>query len=222
MISDVDILIRVLVATVLGAVIGFERERQNQPAGWRTHIVLVVGASLAMSLSINLAMEFQPLAPNGDPARLAAQVVSGIGFLGAGAILRYGPNVKGLTTAASLWTMAVVGLVVGAGYFVPAAAATLLLLVVLELLDLAEKKMFGPDLAVTVELHLRDRPGILKELNAIWKTHRLNAKVVSIRKNTKNQRLELEVSFRSRKTDLYELLSDEMSAFEGLESFKIS
>ncbi len=222
MISDVDILIRALVATALGAVIGFERERQNQPAGWRTHIVLVVGASLAMSLSINLAMEFRFLTPNGDPARLAAQVVSGIGFLGAGAILRYGANVKGLTTAASLWTMAVVGLVVGAGYFVPAAAATLLLLVVLELLDLAEKKMFGPDLAVTVELHLRDRPGVLKELNQAWKTYHLNAKIISIRKNIKDRHLDVEVAFRSRKTDLYELLSEEMSAFEGLERFKIS
>ncbi|MEN4013730.1 MAG: MgtC/SapB family protein [Chloroflexota bacterium] len=222
MISDTDILIRVLVATALGAVIGFERERQNQPAGWRTHIVLVVGACLAMSLSINLSIQFQPLLPSGDPARLAAQVISGIGFLGAGAILRYGPNVKGLTTAASLWTMAVVGLVVGAGYFVTAAATTLLLLVVLEVLDRAEKKMFGPDLPVTVELRLRDRPGALEDLKKTWEAYRLKAKIVSLRKNMINQRLEVELTFRSRKTDLYELLSEEMASFEGLESFKIS
>ena len=77
-----------------------------------------------MTLSINLAIQFRPLVPNGDPARLAAQVISGIGFLGAGAILRYGPNIKGLTTAASLWTMAVVGLAVGAGHYLSGVAAT--------------------------------------------------------------------------------------------------
>ncbi len=222
MISETEILLRILIATGLGAVIGFERERQNQPAGWRTHIVLVVGATLAMTLSINLAMQFHAFAPNGDPARLAAQVISGIGFLGAGAILRYGPNVKGLTTAASLWTMAVVGLAVGAGYYLPAAAATGLLLVVLELLDLAEKKLFGPDLAVTVELQMHDRPNALRDINKIWKKHQLNAKIVSIRKNIKNKRLEVEVSFRSRKTDLYDLITAEMNELEGLESFKIS
>lgn len=222
MISETDILLRILIATALGAVIGFERERQNQPAGWRTHIVLVVGATLAMTLSINLSMQFHQFAPNGDPARLAAQVISGIGFLGAGAILRYGPNVKGLTTAASLWTMAVVGLAVGAGYYLPAAAATGLLLLVLELLDLAEKKLFGPDLSVTVELLLQDRPAALKDINKIWRKHKLNAKIVSIRKNIKNKRLEVEVSFRSRKTDLYDLITTEMNELEGLESFKIS
>jgi uncharacterized membrane protein YhiD involved in acid resistance len=96
------------------------------------------------------------------------------------------------------------------------------MLVVLELLDLAEKRLFGPDLAVTVELHLQDRPNALKDINKIWKKHKLNAKVISIRKNIKNKRLEVEVSFRSRKTDLYELITTEMNELEGLESFKIS
>ena len=89
---------------------GLESERHNQPAGLRTHIILSIGSALAMCVSIDLAMQFQPLVPNGDPARLAAQVISGIGFLGAGAIFRYGNSIKGLTTATSLWTVAIVGL----------------------------------------------------------------------------------------------------------------
>ena len=121
MIGEWDILIRLLIAAGLGAVVGFERERSQQPAGLRTHIILVVGSTLAMTLSVNLAIQFQPLVPNGDPARLAAQVISGIGFLGAGAIFRYGVSIKGLTTATSLWTMAVVGLVVGAGHYLAAS-----------------------------------------------------------------------------------------------------
>ncbi len=88
MITDTDIVLRLLVAAVLGGLVGYERERNNQPAGLRTHIILVVGAALAMVLSVNLAMQFKPLVPNGDPARLAAQVISGIGFLGVGAIIR--------------------------------------------------------------------------------------------------------------------------------------
>ncbi len=117
MITEQEIVIRLAIASVLGMIVGFERERQNQPAGLRTHTILAIGSCLAMTISINLAMQFTPLVPNGDPARLAAQVVSGIGFLGAGAILRYGTSVKGLTTATSLWTTAMVGLAIGAGHF---------------------------------------------------------------------------------------------------------
>ena len=77
MIGEWDILLRILIAAALGAVIGLEREYSQQPAGLRTHIILVVGSTLAMTLSVNLAIQFQPLVPNGDPARLAAQVISG-------------------------------------------------------------------------------------------------------------------------------------------------
>lgn len=222
MISELEIIGRLLIATLLGAIIGFERERQNQPAGWRTHIVVVIGSALAMTTSINLSIQHHPLAPNGDPARLAAQVISGIGFLGAGAILRYGPNVKGLTTAASLWTMAIVGLAVGAGLYWPSITATGLLLLVLELVNLAEKKLFGPDLSVTVSLQAQDRAGLLKDLNKLWKQYKLNAKIISIQKNIKDKTMLVEVSFRTRKTDLYEIMTAELNNIEGLTSFKIS
>ena len=114
MIPDYQIILRLLLAAGLGALVGLERELRGQFAGLRTYIILVTGAALSMTVSINLAIQFHPLAPNGDPARLAAQVVSGIGFLGAGAILRFGSHVKGLTTATSLWSMAMVGLAVEA------------------------------------------------------------------------------------------------------------
>ena len=116
MITDIEIILRLMIATGLGLVIGYERERQNQAAGLRTHMVLVTGLALAMIVSINLAVQYRGIATNGDPARLAAQVISGIGFLGVGAILRFGSNIKGLTTTASMWTMAVIGLSIGAGH----------------------------------------------------------------------------------------------------------
>ena len=157
MISDQDILIRLIVAALLGAVVGFERERTGQPAGLRTHIILVVGATLTMTLSINLPIEFKNLTPNGDPSRLAAQVISGIGFLGAGAIFRYGPSVKGLTTATSLWTMAIVGLVVGAGHYLSAAAATAVILVALVVLNYFEKKFIDTYTSVQITVTADNR-----------------------------------------------------------------
>jgi putative Mg2+ transporter-C (MgtC) family protein len=115
MLPHAETLLRLLVAAVFGSLIGFERERLLWAAGIRTHMLVCVGACLFMIVS---AYGFSPvLGPNVvlDPSRVAAQVVSGIGFLGAGAILARGEIVKGLTTAASIWTVAAIGLAVGGG-----------------------------------------------------------------------------------------------------------
>ena len=114
---QLDLSVRMLVAAILGAAIGFEREIHDHPAGMRTHLLVSLGAAIFTLLSIEAFSG--PPAPNGslptDTSRVAAQVVSGIGFLGAGAILKYGTSVRGLTTAASLWATAAVGMAVGAG-----------------------------------------------------------------------------------------------------------
>ena len=118
-----DILIRLGLACFFGLIIGAERQAQQKVAGLRTHVLVSLGSCLIMILSVDIATAM----PNhqGDPGRLAAQVVSGIGFLGAGAILKEGVSVIGLTTAASLWLIAAVGLATGAGSFVSALIATL-------------------------------------------------------------------------------------------------
>jgi putative Mg2+ transporter-C (MgtC) family protein len=182
MITEQEIVIRLAIASVLGMIVGFERERQNQPAGLRTHTILAIGSCLAMTISINLAMQFTPLVPNGDPARLAAQVVSGIGFLGAGAILRYGTNVKGLTTATSLWTTAMVGLAIGAGHFFSGIATTVMLLVILVLLNVIEKKWIRGFETITVSVTAVDNPSLAEELVALFK--QLKKKVLSISVDT--------------------------------------
>jgi putative Mg2+ transporter-C (MgtC) family protein len=159
-------------------IVGFERERQNQPAGLRTHTILAIGSCLAMTISINLAMQFTPLVPNGDPARLAAQVVSGIGFLGAGAILRYGTSVKGLTTATSLWTMAMVGLAIGAGHFFSGIATTVMLLVILVLLNVLEKKWIRSYVTISISVTAIDNSSLTEDLIILFK--KLKKKVLSI------------------------------------------
>ena len=128
-----DLLLRLVVAVVLGGAIGWEREASSKPAGLRTNILICVGAALFTDLSIR----FGGIAIEGavrDPARIAAQIVTGIGFLGAGTIIQARGTVTGLTTAATLWVVAGIGMSVGSGSYVEAMGATALVLVVLVLL----------------------------------------------------------------------------------------
>jgi putative Mg2+ transporter-C (MgtC) family protein len=132
MLSDSELVLRLLLAALLGSVIGFERERLSWSAGLRTHMLVCVGACLLMIVS---AFGFSDVlsVPHVvlDPSRVAAQVVSGIGFLGAGAILMRGEIVRGLTTAASVWAVAAVGLAVGGGLYFAACSATVIMLIIL-------------------------------------------------------------------------------------------
>lgn len=117
---------RLVLACILGGLIGYERENMHRPAGFRTNILVCVGAALVMITSEFIFKQYRGMA-NMDPARLGAQVISGIGFLGAGTIIREGFSVKGLTTAASLWAVSCVGIAVGIGFYQGAVAATILI-----------------------------------------------------------------------------------------------
>lgn len=135
---QIDLFLRLLLAAVLGAAIGIEREARDQPAGMRTHMLVSVGSAAFTVLSI---YGFQ--APGSDPSRVAAQIVSGIGFLGAGAILKYGVNVRGLTTAASLWAVAAVGMAAGSGSWGVALGTTAIVIFSLGPLRFVERRLFG-------------------------------------------------------------------------------
>lgn len=128
--SEVVIVQRLLLITLLAGCIGYERERHGRAAGFRTHILVGLGSCLVMLTGLYLTDMF-PGRPDMDPTRMAAQVVSGIGFLGAGTIIRYGASVRGLTTAASLWTVAGLGLAVGSGFLFGAVVSTVIVLIVL-------------------------------------------------------------------------------------------
>lgn len=148
-----SICLRLLLSLVLGGIIGFEREMNQHAAGFRTNILVCIGSSLIMLLSIYGFNAFVD-EPNVrmDPARLAAQVVSGIGFLGAGTIIRTGLSVKGLTTAATLWVMAAIGLAVGAGFYFPAILTCGLVFVSLQVLNKIELRYLVANKALSVEV----------------------------------------------------------------------
>ncbi|MCS7309002.1 MAG: MgtC/SapB family protein [Armatimonadota bacterium] len=152
-----DTLAPLLLASVLGAVVGFERELHGRPAGLRTHILLSLGAALFGMVSQGMG------ATGGDPGRIAAQVVTGIGFIGAGTILHLGGTVRGLTTAASIWTTAAVGLAVGLDrrYWLVAVVATVLAFLTLRLLHLLDDWLRFRRRTQEVEVLLRESPTAL-------------------------------------------------------------
>lgn len=123
--DELDLVLRLVIAAIMGGLIGYERERAEKPAGFRTHLLVCVGAALFTIVSVH---GFGMLS---DPARVAAGVVVGIGFLGAGTILRGGQGITGLTTAASIWAVSAIGLAVGVGLYLPAIATAVIILIAL-------------------------------------------------------------------------------------------
>lgn len=139
-----DICLRLLCAMVVGMVIGTEREYTNRPAGMRTHILVALGAASVMITGQMIFLQYSALGATPDPSRLSAQVITGVGFLGAGTILREGTNVKGLTTAASLWAVACLGIAAGAGYYAIALAGMVFIFITLTFFEAIQDKLVGP------------------------------------------------------------------------------
>ena len=139
-------LLRILLAAGLGAAVGVERELREHEAGLRTHLLVAVGAALFTLVSAYGFGEFfaqgaRPIPV--DPTRIAAQIVTGIGFLGAGAIIRQGPSIRGLTTAATLWAVAAIGMAAGAGYYGGAVATTVVVIIALWPLRVLTRRLLG-------------------------------------------------------------------------------
>ena len=159
---DIEMLLRLVLAVLLSGIIGMEREALNKSAGFRTHILVGIGACLMMIISLSMPFirmpgDFGATGSNSDPARIAAQVVSGIGFLGAGAIMSSSGKVRGLTTAASLWAVAGIGLCVGAGLYVTAIGASVLTFATLSLFARVENRI-QKNRIIRMEIYMVDEP----------------------------------------------------------------
>ena len=163
-----DVLLRIVLAGALGGAIGVERELREREAGFRTHMLVAIGAALFTLVSAYGFSEFRFSNASGityDPTRIAAQVVTGIGFLGAGAIIRQGLSVRGLTTAASMWVVAAIGIATGAGYYSAAVITTVVVLLSLWPLRIVAFRMFERlrpgELRLEVELRANESPAVL-------------------------------------------------------------
>jgi putative Mg2+ transporter-C (MgtC) family protein len=198
-VHQLDIATRIIVAAVFGAAIGFEREIHQHPAGMRTHLLVSLGSALFTVISI---FGFVGVLGPGqgspvDPSRVAAQIVTGIGFLGAGAILKFGTSVRGLTTAASLWTTAAIGMAAGAAEYILAAVGTAIVMFSLWPLNWIVDRIHGSSTEVVhLRLGLRGLEPVGK-ISAAAGTHRLELASIESQRLGKN-RFEVELDLRVR------------------------
>lgn len=176
-----EVLGRLLLAAVLGGLIGLERETLNRPAGLRTHLLVSMGSALVILVSMYGFLDVKYRVPGSsyDAARVAAQVVSGIGFLGAGTILREGATVRGLTTAASLWTVAGIGLAAGTGMYLAATATAVFVYLALKYLVRIERRWLGVQRDI-ISLRILDQPGMIAAVSGVLARHRIDIRRVDI------------------------------------------
>lgn len=179
MVSNLETVIRLILAAIIGGLIGFEREVNNRPAGLRTHILVTLGSTLIMLVSIDGLNRIEGQILTSDPFRLAAQVVSGIGFLGAGTIMRTGNNINGLTTAASLWVSAGIGLAIGTGYYLGAVVTAIIVLLALMSLGVMEKGILRRKYK-TIEVIGSNKPGLIGEIGTLFGKYYISIKDISI------------------------------------------
>ena len=179
MLSDGELFLRLVLSCVLGGIIGYERQSRRKSAGLRTNVLVCLGSCLIMVMSVEMYQEVEGKT-NADPARLAAQVVSGIGFLGAGAIMKEGLSVTGLTTAACLWVVAGVGLAVGAGFYAGALISTALVFVTLGSLSRLDDWVDHEN-NLSLNIHTVDRPGQLMRISRCLEDLQLRVRGVKVK-----------------------------------------
>jgi len=171
-VTTISSVFKMVLSMVLGSVIGYERRRKGQIAGVRTFSLISMGATLAMILSIYVPQEYLGL-KNGDPGRIAAQVLSGIGFLGAGAIIQMKGSVRGLTTAAGIWMVAALGLAVGVGMYTVAIIATALILFILMQLERIEHRVSPGNESRIITVNISQVIKDIDPYRIVLKSHRI-------------------------------------------------
>lgn len=209
-----EMILRLVVSSILGGIIGLEREVKSRPAGIRTHMLVSLGATLLMLVSM---YGFE----GGDPARLAAQVVSGIGFLGAGAILRKGDDVSGLTTAASVWVSGGIGLAIGNGYYMGGVITALIVLLCLLSLRVFHKKVVNLK-CKAVKIKCIERIGLLGEIGKVVAESNSVIKDIKIyRKEKENlEIMVIKLILNIPKEFSYKNLTHELYKVQGVEKVK--
>lgn len=207
---DYDIFFRVGMACLFGGLIGIERESVNRPAGFRTHMLVCLGASIVMLSNLYLLEEYGHIV-NVDPGRYGAQVISGIGFLGAGTIIKEGFSVRGLTTAASLWAVACIGLVIGAGHYSLAIFATIMVFVILESFSRLEKRYKTSKRELVLYLKIENHPGQLGKVTSTIGDMKSSIRNIAM-KNTSDDTIGVKIYIKYPKgisdIDIIEALTD--------------
>lgn len=210
---------RLILSLILGGLIGIDRERSRQAAGLRTHILICTGSTLLMLVSAFVPQKFEY--EMGDPGRIVAQVVSGIGFLGAGAIFRLGVNVRGLTTAASIWVVAAIGITVGTGMYEAAIFATMLLLFVLIVLSFFEKLVFPHQILKILKITADSVDFELTNIQNIFHQNQIKLGMKNMAQDFENKKsVYTYYIYLTKKTDLQKFV-DSLAQLQGVTQISI-
>jgi putative Mg2+ transporter-C (MgtC) family protein len=215
--SNYEIIFKLTLACILGGLIGLERESLSRPAGFRTYTLVCVGSALAMIVSLDMYFQFYRTV-SADPGRIAAQVVSGIGFLGAGTIMKEGPTVSGLTTAAGLWGVACIGLAVGAGMYLPAIVTTILILFVLIYFAKFEQHFKGMRVYKGLLLVTKDQPGQVGMIGSVLGDLGVLIKNINLNRLENENLLEIELLLDLPSEISVEQVVEELAGVKGVQN----
>lgn len=219
-----EVVFRLVLASCLGGCVGLEREVHGRPAGLRTYLILSLGSCLIMVVSEYLALHFHARFPGlpiqFDPGRIAAQAVTGIGFLGAGVILRYKDTVRGLTTAACVWTVCAVGLAVGGGFYLIGTLVTALTLLSLLGLKALEKRM-RKDWYQEMEIVSDDVPGFLGRIQEILAKHQFKIMNSGLRRDLSRKEMIATFSLMRRTVHPDRKVLQEIFELEGVKRVEL-
>lgn len=217
MLNEWVIIFRLVLAAVLSGVVGFEREFHGRAAGFRTHILLCVGSTLIMLTSIHIFDVYSGRTPI-DPARLAAGVVTGIGFLGAGTIMRYKASVRGLTTAASLWVVTGIGLAVGSGLYFGSIVTTLLAVITLMLFGRLEHAMIRKDWYKTIIVETKEGAEHLKGIRDVLSEYGIEINDFEVERSGEGANMILKLGLKLSTTYHNAQLIQDISLLDGIKS----
>jgi putative Mg2+ transporter-C (MgtC) family protein len=217
------ILVKLLLATLCGGIIGLEREKHGRPAGLRTHILVTLGACLMMVISEAFVLKYAGADAESalrlDPARTAAQIISGIGFLGAGVILKEGISIRGLTTAASLWMVAGLGMAFGMGLFGPALMGTIIALCSLIFLKKLEP-IIKKDRFLFLTVIAERREGLYEEMERLFEQNRLRIADIESDLDLEKNRVRYEFIITQHHRRIGRVLTDQVMAIDSVKRVK--
>jgi len=223
MVSNYEILFRLLLAAVLGGVVGLEREVHGRPAGVRTYLLLCMGSALIMVVSEFLFLKFDGQGDflRSDPGRIAAQAVTGIGFLGAGVIMHYRDSIRGLTTAAGVWVACAIGLAIGAGFYLFGSAVTALTIISLVGLKTWEHRL-KKDWYKEMTVVSKDEAEQFNRIQEVIQRHEFEIVNFALRKDLEHKEVRASFLLRVRTVHPSREVLQEVFAIEGVKSVDLN
>ena len=219
MLNEWVVLLRLITAVVLSGIVGFEREFHGRAAGFRTHILLCIGSTLVMLTSIHIFDVYNSVVPC-DPARMAAGVVTGIGFLGAGTIMHSKSSVRGLTTATSLWVVAGIGLAVGSGMYFASIATTVITMITLFFFSRVEHAMIRKDWYKTLIIEARGGVTQIKGAREVLAEYGVRVTDFEVERSEDGTSMTLEIGVRLSTSRNDDHIVQDISKLEGVKSVK--